>query len=182
VQYNRTSCETADFFPGKGLQKDPICLKTTKHILYPPPKKFKSKIPDNLWQAEAEQGARAPLPPPLRTLCWIWIGSYNFDVKLISFLKYFFGVTCPFWLSLLLWLFFCHQVVLLIHLVIRWALESNSCPRTMAQTVSPRHSPLDQGASDVKLILLIYTLPKFCLKIQFNIFSNKFKRICTNPN
>ncbi len=35
----------------------------------------------------------------------------------------------------------------LIHLVFRRTRESNSHPRTMAQTVSPRCSPLDQGAS-----------------------------------
>ncbi len=63
------------------------------------------------------------------------------------FLKYFFGVTCPFWLSLLLSLFFCHQVVHLIHLVFRWTRELNSRLRTMAQTVSPRCLPIDHGAS-----------------------------------
>ncbi len=34
-----------------------------------------------------------------------------------------------------------------IHLVFRWTRELNPCPRTMAQTESPLHSPLDQGAS-----------------------------------
>jgi hypothetical protein len=42
---------------------------------------------------------------------------------------------------------FCHLVVHLIHLIFRWTLESNSCPRTMSKTVSPQHLPLDQGAS-----------------------------------
>jgi hypothetical protein len=59
--------------------------------------------------------------------------------------KFFFGVTCPFWLSLLFSFFFCHQVVHLIHLVFRRTRELNPRPRTMVQTVSP--SPLDQGAS-----------------------------------
>jgi hypothetical protein len=63
------------------------------------------------------------------------------------FFKYFFGVTCPFWLSLLFLFFFCHQVVHLIHLVFRWTRELNTRPRTMPQTVSPWCSPLDQGAS-----------------------------------
>jgi hypothetical protein len=38
---------------------------------------------------------------------------------LYIFLNIFFGVTCPFWLSLLFSFFFCHQVVHLIHLVFR---------------------------------------------------------------
>ncbi len=42
---------------------------------------------------------------------------------------------------------FCHQVVYFIHLVYRQTRELNSRPRTMAQIVSPRCSPLDQGAS-----------------------------------
>ncbi len=63
------------------------------------------------------------------------------------FLNIFFGVTCPFWLSLLFSFFFCHQVIHLIHLVFRWTWESNPHPTTMAQTVSPWCSPLDQGAS-----------------------------------
>ncbi len=33
-------------------------------------------------------------------------------LKGVVFLKYLFGVTCPYWLSLL-FLFFCHQVVLI---------------------------------------------------------------------
>ncbi len=68
----------------------------------------------------------------------------------LMFMKSFFVVvvvTCPFWLSLLFSLFICHQVVHLIHLVFRWTRELNPRPRTMAQTVSPWHSPLDQGAS-----------------------------------
>ncbi len=62
------------------------------------------------------------------------------------FFIFFLGVTCPFWLSLL-FSFFCHQVVLLIHIVFRWTQELNSLPGTMAQTLSPQRSPLDQGAS-----------------------------------
>jgi hypothetical protein len=61
-----------------------------------------------------------------------------------SFYKYFFSVTCPFWLFLLLSLFICHQVV---HLVFRWTRELNSHLRTMARNVSPWRSPLDKGAS-----------------------------------
>ncbi len=37
----------------------------------------------------------------------------------------------------------------LIHLVFRQTRESNPHPRTMAQTVSPRCSPLDLGASPI---------------------------------
>ncbi len=70
----------------------------------------------------------------------------NYNIY-IEFFKYFFGVTCPFWLSLLFLFFFCHQVVHLIHLVFGWTRELNTHPRTMAQTVSPWCSPLDQGAS-----------------------------------
>ncbi len=56
-------------------------------------------------------------------------------------------MTCLFWLSLLFSFFFCDQVVHPIHLVCRWARETNSHRRTMALTVSPGCSPLDQGAS-----------------------------------
>ncbi len=65
-----------------------------------------------------------------------------------SFLFYFFGVTCPFWLSLLFFILFCHQVVRIFHLVFRQTRKLNSLPRTMAKTVSPQHSQLDQGASN----------------------------------
>ena len=63
------------------------------------------------------------------------------------FLKYFFGVTCPIWLSFLFSLVFCRQVVHLFHLVFRHSWNSNPHPRTMAWIVSPQHSTLDQGAS-----------------------------------
>ncbi len=70
------------------------------------------------------------------------------DLEKVLFKNLFFGVTCcPYWLSLLFSFFFCHQVVHLIHLVFRWTWELNPRPRTMAQTVSPWRSPLDQGAS-----------------------------------
>ncbi len=59
----------------------------------------------------------------------------------------FLKISCPFWLSLLFSFFFCHQEVHLIHLVFRWTRELNPHSRTMAQTVSPWRSPLDQGAS-----------------------------------
>ncbi len=59
-------------------------------------------------------------------------------------LKYFF--LAPFG-CLYYFLLFCHHVVHLIHQVFRQTRELNSRPRTMAQTVSPRCSPLDQGAS-----------------------------------
>ncbi len=93
-------------------------------------------------------------------ICILLLFSYPFFPDIISqifllfnisifvsngFLNIFFGVTCPFWMSSL-FSFFCHQVVLLIHLVFWWTPESNSFLRTMAQTVSPRSSPLDQGA------------------------------------
>ncbi len=67
------------------------------------------------------------------------------------FFLYYFVETCPFWLSLL-FSFFCHQVVLLIHLVLRWTRKLNLRPRTMAQTLRPRRSPLDQGASPKKIV------------------------------
>jgi hypothetical protein len=78
--------------------------------------------------------------------------SWNGKLKNSCFFNMFFGVTCPFWLSLL-FLFFCHQVVHLIHLVFRWTREWNPRLRTMAQTVSPRCSPLDQGASPKNFLL-----------------------------
>ncbi len=52
-----------------------------------------------------------------------------------------FGCLYYFHFSAIMW------SVLLIHLVFRWTRESNSHPRTMAQTVNPQHLPLDQGAS-----------------------------------
>ncbi len=66
------------------------------------------------------------------------IGSTNRRSENKQFLIFlFFGVTCLFWLSLLLSLFFCHQVVHLIHLVFRWTRELNSHLRTMARSVTP---------------------------------------------
>ncbi len=47
--------------------------------------------------------------------------------------------------------FFCHLVVRFIHLVFRQTRELYSSPRTMAQTVSPRRSLLDQGASLINI-------------------------------
>ncbi len=85
-----------------------------------------------------------------------------------SFFKYFFGVACLFWLPLL-FSFFCHQVILIIHLVFRWTRELNSCLRTMAQTVSPKHSSLYQGASPYILI--------FKAKALLN-FSGHWKNVC----
>ncbi len=52
----------------------------------------------------------------------------------------------------IIFVLFCHQVVILIHLVFRQTRELNSCPRTMAQTVSPQRSPLDQGASPRQIL------------------------------
>ncbi len=46
----------------------------------------------------------------------------------------------------IIFVLFCHHYGL-IHLVFRQIQELNSRPRTMAQTVSPQCSPLDQGAS-----------------------------------
>jgi len=48
---------------------------------------------------------------------------------------------------------FCHQVVHLFHLVFRWRWDSNPCSRTIAQIVSPQHSPLDKGVS---LLIFVY--------------------------
>ncbi len=60
-----------------------------------------------------------------------------------TFLKKYFLV----WLALLavfiIFVLFCHQVVHFIHLVFRQTRALNSCPRTMAQTVSPWHSQLN---------------------------------------
>jgi len=55
-----------------------------------------------------------------------------FDLGIGVFYIYIFGVTCPIWLSLLLLLVFCHQVVHLFHLVFRQSRDSNPRPRTMA--------------------------------------------------
>ncbi len=90
--------------------------------------------------------------------------------RIPDFLKiFFFGVTCHIWLSficLLYLFFFCHQVVHLIHLVFRWTRELNPRPRTMAQTVSPWYSPLDQGASP--------RIPDF-LNVSWIVFDKKLK-------
>jgi hypothetical protein len=59
----------------------------------------------------------------------------------------FFWCDLPLLAVFIIFVLFCHQVVCLIHLVFRQTRELNSRPRTMAQTVSPRRSPLDQGAS-----------------------------------
>ncbi len=85
----------------------------------------------------------------------------------------FFGVTCPFWLPLLFLFFFCHQVVYLIHLVFIWTRESNSRPRTMAQTVSPWCSPLDHGASPMYIYSLFSVLGsvRWVEPIQSNTWS-----------
>ncbi len=97
----------------------------------------------------------------------------RFSWKMIlSFFKYFFGVTCPFWLSLLFLCFFYHRVVHDIHLVFRWTQELNPRPRTMAQTVSPWRSPLDQGTSQMILSLsckkiLKPSLSRFNIKISY---------------
>ncbi len=74
-------------------------------------------------------------------------------VKKVNFyFIYFFVVTFPFWLFLLLSLFFGH----IIHLVFRWTMELSSRLRTMAQTLSPRRLPLDQGASPLGSILMCH--------------------------
>jgi len=58
-----------------------------------------------------------------------------------------FRVTCTFGCQYYFHYFFCHQVVHLFHLVFRWNQDSNPRQWTMARIVSPRHSPVDQGAS-----------------------------------
>jgi hypothetical protein len=60
---------------------------------------------------------------------------------------FFFGVTCFFWLSLL---FFCFSAIKWYSLYASRTQGSNPRRRTMAQTVSPRCSPLDQGTSLIK--------------------------------
>ncbi len=77
-------------------------------------------------------------------------------------------MTCPFWLSLLFAFFFCHQVVHLIHLVFRWTGELNQRPRTMAQTVSPWRSPLDQGASLIKIYFFLFLCRKSVIILQWS--------------
>ncbi len=57
----------------------------------------------------------------------------------------------------IIFVLFCHQVVHLIHLVFRPTRELNSRPMTMAQTVGPRRSPLDQGASPILQQALLYS-------------------------
>jgi hypothetical protein len=59
----------------------------------------------------------------------------------------FFCCDLPLLAVFIIFILFCHQVVYFIYLVFRKTWELNSRPRTMAQTVSPRRSPLDQGAS-----------------------------------
>ncbi len=56
-------------------------------------------------------------------------------------------MNCPLLAVFIIFIIFCHQVVYFIHLVFRQPRELNLCPLTMAQTVSPWRSPLDQGAS-----------------------------------
>ncbi len=72
-------------------------------------------------------------------------------------------MTCPIWLSLHFYSF-CHLVVRFIHLVFRRSWELNSHPRIMAQTVSPRHSLLDQGASFSNFFMMIYYFVSWSLK------------------
>ncbi len=59
---------------------------------------------------------------------------------LTCFFKYFFGLYY-FCFSAIKWSFLCQSRLY------RWTQGSNPRQRTMAQTVSPRCSPLDQGAS-----------------------------------
>ncbi len=61
--------------------------------------------------------------------------------------KIFFWCDLPLLAVFIIIVLFCHQVVRFIHLVFRRTQELNSRPRTLAQTVSLWHSPLDQGAS-----------------------------------
>ncbi len=83
----------------------------------------------------------------IKTTKWTSSRARLGRVKIINrlflnpFSNIFFGLTCPFPLSLLLSLFFCHQVVHLIHLVLKWTQKWNSRSKTMAQTVSPWRSP-----------------------------------------
>ncbi len=64
----------------------------------------------------------------------------DFDHSNIIFFLYLLAV-------FIIFVLFCHQVVRFIQLVFRQTQELNSRPRTMAQTVSSRRSPLDHGAS-----------------------------------
>ncbi len=71
------------------------------------------------------------------------------------FLKIFFWCDLPLLAVFIIFFLFCHQVVHFIHLVFRRTLELNSRPRTMARTVSPQRSPLDQGASLLNKFFLL---------------------------
>ncbi len=94
----------------------------------------------------------------------------------IIFFKYFFGATCPFWLSLLFSFFFCHQVVHLIHLVFRSSWELNPRPRTMAQTVSPWRSPLDQVASPYnKKFTMSFFQQFFTQNIDLELYASRLR-------
>jgi hypothetical protein len=75
--------------------------------------------------------------PNLVPICHMW--QYTFYI--------FFWCDLPLLDVFIIFVLFCHQVVHFIHLVFRRTRELNSRPRTMAQTVSPQRSPLDQGAS-----------------------------------
>jgi hypothetical protein len=85
------------------------------------------------------------------------------------FLSLYTFLICFFWFDLtilavfIIFVLFCQQVVRLIHLVFRQTGELNSCPRTMAQTVSPRHSPLDQAASPILYILDVFSFSPFII-------------------
>ncbi len=98
--------------------------------------------------------------------CYYFFSTFNFGTYLLIYLlilffkydarwlvqkatKRFFNFWCdlPLLTVFIIFIFFCHHVVCFIHLVFRQTQELNSCPRTMVQTVSPKCSPLDQGAS-----------------------------------
>ncbi len=70
----------------------------------------------------------------------------------------------------IIFVLFCLQVVHFIHLVFGQTGESNSHPRTMAQTVSPWRLPLDQGPSPQQTKWLKYKsgqiLKQLCTRVN----------------
>ncbi len=85
------------------------------------------------------------------------------------FLKHFFFLRdLPLLAVFIIFVIFCHQVVFLIHLVFKsnQGIELTSKDH-VAQTVSPRRSPLDQGASLEERHLKKHIAKKLILKKSF---------------
>ncbi len=87
-----------------------------------------------------------------KTISYMILCGKTISINKMMFFSFFLNIFFLVWLAPFGCLyyfqyFFCHQVVHLIHLVFRQTQELNPRPRTMAQTMSSRRSPLDQGAS-----------------------------------